>query len=92
VKNMNNVKAFATSALIAAGTLALGAMNFVAHAQEVTIDPTQQANLNLALKSIPDTATAQVLAIFPVVLPYILLLVAIGIGLFIIRLLMHHRT
>lgn len=88
---MNNVKAFATSALLIAGGVVMSAMNFVAHAQEVTIDPTQQANLNSALKSIPDTATSQVFAIFPTVLPYILLLVALGIGLFVIRLLMHHK-
>lgn len=57
-------------------------------AQAVTLDPTQAANINAAVGSIPTAASSEVFAIFPVVMPYILLIVVLGIAFYLVKLLM----
>lgn len=58
----------------------------LAHAQAVTLDATQSADISSATGSIPTTAASFILSSFQAVLPYILLLV----GLFVAyRIIMH---
>jgi len=62
------------------------AVPMLAHAQAVTLDATQAANISSATGSIPTTAASFILSSFQAVLPYILLLT----GLFIAyRIIMH---
>lgn len=66
--------------------VAVFAAPLAAHAQVVTLDPTQAANISSATGSIPTTASSFVLSSFQAALPYILLLV----GLFVAyRIIMH---
>lgn len=57
-------------------------------AQAVTLDPTQAANINAAVGSIPTAASSEVFAIFPVVMPYILLVVVLGLAFYFVKLFM----
>lgn len=53
-------------------------------AQAVTIDPTQSANINAAVGSIPTTASSFVLVNLQNAMPFILLLLGIGVAYFVI--------
>ena len=52
----------------------------LAHAQEVTLDPTTVQNIKDTAKSIPDTGLQFVFSSLQAVFPYILTLIAIGIA------------
>lgn len=89
---MNKIKelyakgVFKVAGVASAVGLAALAAPLAAHAQVVTLDPTEAANISSATGSIPTTAASFILSSFQSVLPYILLLV----GLFVAyRIIMH---
>lgn len=67
------------SAIVLGGSalLAVLAAPIAAHAQVVTLDPTQAANISAATGSVPTTAGSFVLSSFQSALPYILLVVGL---------------
>ena len=78
--------AFTTGAMTALGL----ALPLLAHAQQITLAPTDQANITGAVSSLPNTAYQEVLPILEASLPYVLFIVALGVAFFIVRKVMHH--
>ena len=70
---------------VSGGAIAAFLTPVLAHAQAVTIDPTDAANLNAAVGSIPTAAKGEVFAIFPVVMPYILLIITLTVAFFLVK-------
>lgn len=84
---MNNLKAKLVSVGLGVAAVVGSLLTpLAAHAQVVTLDPTQAGNISSATGSIPTTAASFILSSFQSVLPYILLIV----GLFVAyRIIMH---
>lgn len=72
---------FALFAAVVVATVAPLALVGTAHAQEVTLDATQAANINGAVKSLPDAGIQFVFSTLQNALPYIVVVFAIFIAL-----------